>query len=100
MERDVTGLSLFLEQEMSPEALALKGRAKRYFIGRIQARQIRSLGLTLIREDDPERPGHVIVPELNAAGKTSAQSEFWQHQLAQACEVLGPLPGGGATRPA
>jgi hypothetical protein len=97
--RDVTGLSLFLEEEMSAETLALEGRAGRYYIGRIQARQLRNLGLTLVRESDPDRPGHVIVPELNAGNRKTEQSEFLQNQLAQACRVLGPLPGGGSLEP-
>ena len=93
---DQSGLSLFLEGEVSAEALCIKGRGKSYFVGRIQAKQLRDMGLTMTREDDPELPGHVVLPQLNAASRRTEQSELLQHRLAQTCRVVGPLPGGGS----
>lgn len=99
-KEDHNGLSLFLEDEVSAEALCQWGKGKVYFVGRIQAKQLLDMGLTLTREHDPERPGHVVVPGLNAENRKTEQSEFLQHRLAQACRVVGPLPGGGSLEPA
>lgn len=94
-KRDVDGLSLYREAQVSAEELASWGRVgKKYFIGRVRTASLRELGMTVVPVRDPAgRPGHVIIPELNAANRREARQEEWQFRLASLCTVLGPFEG-------
>lgn len=95
-ERDLGGLSLYREAMVSPAELAAWGKSgKQYFVGRIRARVVRAMGMTVMATEDPSgKPGHVEIPELNADNRKEQPQEEWQFKLATLCEVEGPFPGG------
>ena len=97
-ERDTGGLSLYRERVVSAVQLAGWGATgKRYFVGRLQAGAIRGLGMSVrIVHDARGRPGHVVIPELNANTRKGAVEESWQARLAAICETVGPFSGSSA----
>lgn len=97
-ERDTNGLSLYRERLVLAAEVAQWGAAgKRYFVGRVQTGTIRGLGMTVrIVPDARGRPGHVVIPELNANTRKGSVEEGWQERLAAICDVVGPFPGGSS----
>lgn len=93
--RDVDGLSLYREQVVSAQELAAWGRVGRtYYVARVRAGAIRGLRMSVLAVPDPAgRPGHVIIPELNASSRKGEVEEAWQFDLAAICAVEGPFYG-------
>lgn len=94
-ERDLDGLSLYRESFVSPEELAKWGRKdRRYFVARILVRDVQELGMSVRVVADPHgKPGHVILPELNATNRKELLQLGWQERLADLCETMGPYTG-------
>ena len=96
-ERDGTGLSLERAIFCSPEEAAAYGtNPSGYYIAKIKAGDIRTLGLDVLPKPSGH-PGHAELPGLNhRTGKTS-QAKEWQVQLADLATregVLGPYRAG------
>lgn len=67
-DKDVDGLSFYLERKLSVSALieAASKPADHYIVARFRAGDLHALNLSLIPDEQPgDLPGHLIVPEIN-----------------------------------
>ena len=70
-DRDGDGLSVFLNEEATPEqALQAVPAQKRgfYYVARIPIKDLQQLGLSVRPSPIEEAPGHALIPELNTEG--------------------------------
>lgn len=83
--KDINGLSLFRQKYISAEAvtkLAEKSPPEHYCVARLRVSDITKHDLTVI-VDDPERPDHVLIPEIRLENAKENWSRYKQRQLAR-----------------
>lgn len=70
-QNDATGISLYREAFVTPvDTLCVVNPAKQneYYVARLAVAALRSLGLSVLAEPDPNGPpGHAVIPELGWA---------------------------------
>jgi hypothetical protein len=72
---------------MTPEEVAATGRSKRgYYIGVIDARAVRAMGLSLMVDD--EDPAHVSIAEINSANAGTDETYELAKRLSEVCKVV------------
>lgn len=104
---DTDGISVFRASLISPDemlsVIADEKKRRRFYVVRLQVRDIRQLGLSVVPTPDVVHhlPGHASIPEMNIRdyhsneGGNYAQCGDWQQQLARLAArdiVLRPTP--------
>ena len=79
---DGEGISLFREFFLSPRILSLHGNKPPYVIGRVRARDVIELGLTIVPTPSEDScPGHVSIPELRKMHRKTIDQKRQQRQF-------------------
>jgi hypothetical protein len=84
-KQDVDGLSFFRESKLSPTRLANSSATKpasNYVVVRIKVADLLGLGLTVkLDQQEGDLPGHVLIPELAAAGLDDSPTCNWMKEI-------------------
>ena len=92
--RDTNGLSLDRAKDVTlkQSAASPSGSQKKYLVARVRAGDLRKEGM--IVELDPDKPGHVLIPNLDYAHRRGKREDEWQVKMAtELCEVFDPASG-------
>jgi hypothetical protein len=86
------GISLYRAKYKTLAEVAAGKSKKGYYVAKMLASEIRARGIT-IRSDDPNDPGHVAVPELNALNHDTNEAQEIKLGLAECAGnmVEGPF---------
>jgi len=90
-DRDKNGLSLDRAKDVTLQEAATPpdGSQRKYLVARVRAEDLRKEGM--IVELDPDKPGHVLVPNLDYAHRRGKREGEWQVKMAtELCEVFDP----------
>ena len=97
-DEDGLSVSRMLTREhpefLSPEALAETGLSRYgYFVAILSVKKLREAGLMIVRDPQPENPGHALIVNLRSDNRNSDEVAEWTQMLAErlTTEVQGPF---------
>lgn len=88
-ERDISGISLFREAVHQPGDIRPTS-GKPFYIARLTAKQIRSLGLEVVARPTNEHRGHAEIPALCSETRGDDRTEEASKRLANLAALSGP----------
>lgn len=100
-ENDLTGISLYRAKGTTPEAIAARGRpGKTFYVAALRYADLQNAKIEVVDSNDPNDPGHVELPALNAENRRSNEAlEISVKLVSLTRDVFGPFPGGGSGAP-
>jgi len=93
---DSTGISLSRSSFFAddPVRFASTGRiGKKYYVARLIAAGVRSLGLEVVPRPEPDNPGHAEIPDLNHSQTRTIKKQLAPALANAVLSVEGPFPG-------
>ncbi|MBI3837663.1 MAG: hypothetical protein HY288_06990 [Planctomycetia bacterium] len=89
---DVTGISVFRAKHKTVEEAAQGPSKHGYYVARFNAGTLRAAGIE-IRVDDPDDPGHAVLPDIRADTRDSNAVLEFKEKLATKLivDVQGPF---------